>query len=97
LLYLPWVTSSIFFVSVEFTLLSCLFYSLFNPELAFEGVVKEYKNKVITLFISPLCQIFVGDKYSILAGCDKTFSMCKSKFNNTVNFRGEPYIPGFYS
>ncbi|MDR2831677.1 MAG: hypothetical protein LBV62_02060, partial [Rickettsiales bacterium] len=34
LLYLPWVTSSIFFVFVEFTLLSCLFYSLFNPELA---------------------------------------------------------------
>ncbi|MDR2831580.1 MAG: hypothetical protein LBV62_01520, partial [Rickettsiales bacterium] len=31
---LPWVTSSIFFVFVEFTLLSCLFYSLFNPELA---------------------------------------------------------------
>ncbi|MDR2831408.1 MAG: hypothetical protein LBV62_00590, partial [Rickettsiales bacterium] len=34
LLYLPWITSSIFFVFVEFTLLSCLFYSLFNPELA---------------------------------------------------------------
>ncbi|MDR2831396.1 MAG: hypothetical protein LBV62_00525 [Rickettsiales bacterium] len=37
MLYLPWVTSSIFFVFVEFTLLSCLFYSLFNPELAFQG------------------------------------------------------------
>jgi hypothetical protein len=37
LLYLPWVTSSIFFVFVEFTLLSCLFYSLFNPELALLG------------------------------------------------------------
>ncbi|MDR2831423.1 MAG: hypothetical protein LBV62_00670, partial [Rickettsiales bacterium] len=36
LLYLPWVTSSIFFVFVEFTLLSCLFYSLFNPELALQ-------------------------------------------------------------
>ncbi|MDE5056044.1 phage BR0599 family protein [Wolbachia endosymbiont of Drosophila bicornuta] len=35
-------------------------------------------------------------KYSILAGCDKTFPTCRSKFNNTVNFRGEPYIPGFY-
>lgn len=61
----------------------------------FEGVVKEYKNKVITLFTSPPYQISVGDQYSILAGCDKTFSMCKSKFNNTANFRGEPYIPGF--
>ncbi|WP_395463069.1 DUF2163 domain-containing protein [Wolbachia endosymbiont of Cantharis cryptica] len=64
---------------------------------AFEGVVKEYKNKVITLFTSPPYQIFAGDKYSILAGCDKTFSTCKNKFNNTVNFRGEPYIPSFYN
>ncbi|MGL9717157.1 MAG: DUF2163 domain-containing protein [Wolbachia sp.] len=60
---------------------------------AFEGIVKEHKNKVITLFTSSPYQIFAGDKYSILAGCDKTFSMCKNKFNNIVNFRGEPYIP----
>ncbi|MDR2831977.1 MAG: hypothetical protein LBV62_03630 [Rickettsiales bacterium] len=37
MLYLPWVTSSIFFVFVEFTLLSCLFYSFFNPELALKA------------------------------------------------------------
>lgn len=68
----------------------------FFGSIAFEGVVKEYKNKVVTLFTSPPYQIFAGDKYSILAGCDKTFPTCRSKFNNTVNFRGEPYIPGFY-
>ncbi|MDR2831942.1 MAG: hypothetical protein LBV62_03445 [Rickettsiales bacterium] len=43
MLYLPWVTSSIFFVFVEFTLLSCLFYSLFNPELALKQVLKKLK------------------------------------------------------
>jgi len=63
--------------------------------VAFEGVVKEHRNKVVTLFTSPPYQISVGDKYSILAGCDKTFSTCKNKFHNTVNFRGEPYVPGF--
>ncbi len=68
----------------------------FFGSTAFEGVVKEYKNKVVTLFTSPPYQISAGDKYSILAGCDKTFPTCRSKFNNTVNFRGEPYIPGFY-
>ncbi|MDR2831575.1 MAG: hypothetical protein LBV62_01495 [Rickettsiales bacterium] len=41
MLYLPWVTSSIFFVFVEFTLLSCLFYSFFNPELALETFTGE--------------------------------------------------------
>ncbi|WP_237342967.1 DUF2163 domain-containing protein [Wolbachia endosymbiont of Folsomia candida] len=67
----------------------------FSGSVAFEGVVKEYKNKVITLFASPPYQISAGDQYSILAGCDKTFSTCKSKFNNTINFHGEPYIPAF--
>ncbi|MDR2831545.1 MAG: hypothetical protein LBV62_01340 [Rickettsiales bacterium] len=47
MLYLPWVTSSIFFVSVEFTLLSCLFYSLFNPELAFHGLLNCFSYKCL--------------------------------------------------
>ncbi|WP_168463967.1 DUF2163 domain-containing protein [Wolbachia endosymbiont of Ctenocephalides felis wCfeT] len=63
----------------------------------FECVVKEYKNKIVTLFIPPPCQISAGNRYSILAGCDKTFSTCKNKFDNAINFRGEPCIPGYYS
>ncbi|MBQ7552135.1 MAG: phage BR0599 family protein [Rickettsiales bacterium] len=34
----------------------------------------------------------VGDCYEIYAGCDKTLTTCKEKFNNVINFRGEPYI-----
>lgn len=34
----------------------------------------------------------VGANYEIFAGCNKTLSVCKKKFNNVVNFRGEPYI-----
>jgi len=34
-----------------------------------------------------------GDKYTIIAGCDKQFSTCITKFNNALNFRGEPHIP----
>jgi uncharacterized phage protein (TIGR02218 family) len=29
----------------------------------------------------------------LIAGCDKKFITCCNKFNNTVNFRGEPLIP----
>ena len=36
--------------------------------------------------------IEVGDSYEIFAGCNKTLSVCKNKFNNVLNFRGEPYI-----
>lgn len=35
-----------------------------------------------------------GDAFTLAAGCDKQFSTCKSKFANTANFRGHPYMPG---
>lgn len=36
----------------------------------------------------------IGDKYIITAGCDHSIKACIDKFNNAINFRGEPYIPG---
>lgn len=36
--------------------------------------------------------LVVGDNYEIYAGCDKTLTTCKEKFNNVINFHGEPYI-----
>jgi len=36
----------------------------------------------------------VGDYVRVTAGCDKQFATCKSKFNNGLNFRGFPHIPG---
>lgn len=36
----------------------------------------------------------IGDTYSISAGCDKLLATCKTKFNNVVNFRGFPHVPG---
>lgn len=36
--------------------------------------------------------IGAGDSFSIIVGCDRTLEMCKSRFGNTINFRGEPYI-----
>lgn len=38
--------------------------------------------------------IQIGDTFTIYAGCEKTKSVCSSKFSNLVNFRGDPYIPG---
>lgn len=35
-----------------------------------------------------------GDAFSITAGCDKQFATCRDVFNNSVNFRGFPHIPG---
>jgi hypothetical protein len=38
--------------------------------------------------------IAVGDTFTIVAGCDRTLGTCVGRFNNIINFRGEPYIPG---
>ena len=38
--------------------------------------------------------IAAGDTFIVTAGCDKRFETCRARFNNTVNFRGFPHIPG---
>lgn len=38
--------------------------------------------------------IEVGDTANIYAGCDKRLTTCHTKFNNALNFRGEPAKPG---
>lgn len=35
-----------------------------------------------------------GDAFIVTAGCDKRFATCHDRFNNVVNFRGFPHIPG---
>jgi uncharacterized phage protein (TIGR02218 family) len=36
----------------------------------------------------------VGDAVELVAGCDKQFETCKTKFSNATNFRGFPHMPG---
>ena len=48
----------------------------------------------VTLLEAPVLAITAGDTFTITAGCDKAFDTCKTKFTNTVNFRGFPHIPG---
>jgi uncharacterized phage protein (TIGR02218 family) len=38
--------------------------------------------------------IEAGDTFVVTAGCDKRFETCRARFNNAVNFRGFPHIPG---
>ena len=38
--------------------------------------------------------IAAGDTFVISAGCDKRFQTCHERFNNIINFRGFPHIPG---
>jgi uncharacterized phage protein (TIGR02218 family) len=56
--------------------------------------VKEFANSTVTLVLPMGRDIAVGDKFTIIAGCDKTKECCISKFKNILNFRGEPDVPG---
>lgn len=35
-----------------------------------------------------------GDPVAVTAGCDRSFETCRTKFANTLNFRGFPHMPG---
>jgi uncharacterized phage protein (TIGR02218 family) len=56
--------------------------------------VKQFAPGIVTLALPMEFPIVAGDTYTITAGCDKQFGTCKARYNNVVNFRGEPYIPG---
>jgi uncharacterized phage protein (TIGR02218 family) len=56
--------------------------------------IKEFSNTQFTLALPMPNALAAGDTFTAIAGCDKTFSTCVAKFNNAVNFRGEPFVPG---
>jgi len=46
-------------------------------------------------FYSPMPSMAaVGDSVYVYQGCDKTYNTCRTRFNNGINFRGMPFLPG---
>jgi len=52
-----------------------------------------WKPIVFALCLLPALKA-VGDTFGVTAGCDRRFATCQAKFDNAVNFRGFPHIPG---
>lgn len=48
----------------------------------------------ITMTVQFPDDIAIGDTFDLQVGCDLTAAVCKQSYNNLVNFRGEPYVPG---
>lgn len=38
--------------------------------------------------------VVAGDRFKVVAGCDRRARTCREKFGNFLNFRGFPHIPG---
>ncbi len=56
--------------------------------------VRSFAAGAFDLFLPMPSAIAVGDEYAVQPGCDKAFATCRSRYNNAVNFRGEPHVPG---
>lgn len=56
--------------------------------------IKEFAKAQVTLVLAMGSNIQIGDRFTIIAGCDKTKECCMTKFKNIINFRGEPDVPG---
>ena len=65
-----------------------------NAGLSME--IKQYSQggNTVSLWLGMPYTIQVGDTFSYWVGCDKTRETCYNKFNNILNFRGTPDIPG---
>lgn len=63
-----------------------------NQGLSME--VRDFSAGRFGLFLPLPYPIAIGDTYAAVAGCDKMFDTCVRRFNNAVNFRGEPHVPG---
>ena len=56
--------------------------------------VKSHVGSYVDLYDDPPEPVSAGDRFTMVAGCDKEVRTCVSKFNNVANFRGFPHIPG---
>jgi uncharacterized phage protein (TIGR02218 family) len=67
------------------------FTSGLNNGVALEIANSVSSTKEIVLFLNAPFDIRAGDQGIIYPGCDKTTTMCRARYSNLNNFRGEPY------
>jgi uncharacterized phage protein (TIGR02218 family) len=65
-----------------------------NAGVSMEMKTYDPNTSTVYLWLGMHFPITAGDTFYYYPGCDKTRQTCFSKFNNILNFRGEPDIPG---
>ncbi|WP_424361437.1 DUF2163 domain-containing protein [Methylocystis parvus] len=65
-----------------------------GARLTIKTHVQDGLRATIGLWRAPGAAVSAGDAASLTAGCDKSPSTCQRKFDNIVNFRGFPHMPG---
>lgn len=54
--------------------------------------IKKDISDTFDLVLPTMKSFSIGDTFTVTAGCDKTLSTCKTKFNNVIHFGGFPHI-----
>ncbi|TCP61930.1 putative phage protein (TIGR02218 family) [Rhodovulum bhavnagarense] len=71
---------------------------LSGPATGQTGMIRadriERDERVIELWAELRAPVGPGDEVRLTAGCDRSAESCRLKFNNFMNFRGFPHIPG---
>ncbi|MDD9841981.1 MAG: DUF2163 domain-containing protein [Alphaproteobacteria bacterium] len=66
---------------------------LAGARVAIRDDVIEATTRRLTLWQSLSNLPSVNDRVTLIAGCDKSFATCQTKFSNYRNFRGMPHMP----
>jgi hypothetical protein len=69
---------------------------LTGANAGYEMEVKEWvlTGHTMTLFEKMPFVVTIGDLFAVTMGCDRRLATCKARFDNIVNMRAEPYLPG---
>jgi uncharacterized phage protein (TIGR02218 family) len=65
-----------------------------NAGVAREVLAWNQAGRVLSLFAPPPVAPTVGEVLHLQPGCDKRKATCQGVFDNYLNFRGEPFVPG---
>ena len=65
-----------------------------EDKLIYQGQIKLFINNTFELFEPVPQDLDTFMVYKAFPGCNKSVNSCSKKFNNIINFRGEPHIPG---
>jgi len=57
------------------------------------GDVSFVSGGVVTVMEKVRHSALVGESITVTAGCDKSLNTCRVRYNNVVNFQGEPHAP----
>lgn len=68
-----------------------------GPLVGFDAVIIGHAGDTITLTHAPTAELTFPLQVRLIAGCDRRLETCMSRFDNALNYRGEPHIPGIDS